>query len=171
MKPALLVIDVQNAFLPYMAEDNRKIAPLIINLAIDLFREHGLSVYRIYHTDPLRGPSSDSELFSYDPAIKIKAEDIQIIKNYPNSFKNTSLNELLHNAGCDTVFLCGLSSTGCVLASYFGAKDLGFKTFLIRDALLGPRAACTDCIEDICDSINVNVLQSILESLNQAASQ
>jgi nicotinamidase-related amidase len=169
MKPALLVIDVQNAFLPYMAEDHRKIAPLIINMAIGLFRRHGLPVYSIFHTDPLRGPSPDSEGFSYDPAIKITADDVRVIKNYPNSFKDTPLKGLLHDAGCDTVFLCGLSSTGCVLASYFGAKDLGFKTFLIRDALLGPKVAHTDCIEDICDSVNVNVLQSILEGLNQAS--
>jgi nicotinamidase-related amidase len=167
MKPALLVIDVQKAFLPYMAEEHRKIAPLIINLAIDLFRGRDLPVYSIYHTDPLRGPSPDSEGFSYDPAIKTTADQIRIIKNHPNSFKNTPLEGLLHDAGCDTVFLCGLSSTGCVLASYFGAKDLGLKTFLIKDALLGPRVAYTDCIEDICDSVNVNVLQSILEGLNQ----
>jgi nicotinamidase-related amidase len=169
MKPALLVIDVQKAFLPYMAEDHRKIAPLLINFAIDLFRERGLPVFAIYHTDRLRGPSPDSEGFAYDPAVKTAANDIQIVKNHPNSFNHTPLEKLLRDAGRDTLFLCGLSSTGCVLASYFGAKDLGFKTFLIKDALLGPRVSYTDCIEDICDSVNVSVLQSILEGLNQAA--
>jgi nicotinamidase-related amidase len=169
MKPALLVIDVQNAFFPYMAEEHRKIAPLIINLAIDLFRARKLPLFSIYHTDPLRGPSPDSEGFAYDPAIKTTSDDIRIIKYFPNSFNNTPLKGLLHDAGCDTVFLCGLSSTGCVLATYFGAKDLGFKTFLIKDALLGPRVAYTDCIESFCDSVNVNVLQSILEGLIQAA--
>src|SRR5271157_2041043 len=103
MKPALLVIDVQNAFLPYMAEEHRKIAPLFINLAIDLFREHSLPVFSIYHTDLTRGPSPDSEGFAYDPAIKITANDIQIIKNYPNSFKNTKLEGFLRDAGCDSV--------------------------------------------------------------------
>ncbi|MGO9638231.1 MAG: cysteine hydrolase family protein [Terracidiphilus sp.] len=169
MKPALLVIDVQNAFLPYMAEEHRKIAPLIINMAIDLFRSHGLPVYSIYHTDPIRGPSPDSEGFAYDHAIKITSDDILIVKNFPNSFKNTPLEGLLRESGCDSIFLCGLSSTGCVLATYYGAKDLGFKTMLIKDALLGPRVEYTDCIEDFCDSVNVNVLQSILEGLNQAA--
>jgi nicotinamidase-related amidase len=169
MKPALLVIDVQNAFLPYMAEEHRKIALLIINMAIDLFRERSLPVFCISHTDPLRGPSPDSEGFAYDHAIKISSDDIRVVKNYPNSFKNTPLERHLRDAGCDTVFLCGLSSTGCVLATYYGAKDLGFKTMLIKDALLGPRVAYTDCIEDFCDSVNVNVLQSILEGLNQAA--
>jgi nicotinamidase-related amidase len=169
MKPALLVIDVQNAFFPYMAEEHRKIAPFIINLAIDLFRVRKLPLFSIYHTDPLRGPSPDSHEFAYDPAIKITSDDIRIVKNFPNSFNHTQLERLLHDAGCDTVFLCGLSSTGCVLATYFGAKDLGLKTFLIKDALLGPRVAYTDCVENICDSVNVNVLQEILASLSQVA--
>ncbi|MBM4117652.1 hypothetical protein FJ251_07875 [bacterium] len=34
MQPALLVIDVQNAFLPYMAEQDKRIAPLTVNGAI-----------------------------------------------------------------------------------------------------------------------------------------
>jgi nicotinamidase-related amidase len=139
----------------------------MINMVIDLFRERKLPVFSIYHTDPSRGPSPDSQAFAYDPAIKITSDDVRIVKNFPNSFNHTQLERILHDAGCDTVFLCGLSSTGCVLATYYGAKDLGFKTFLIKDALLGPRVAYTDCIEDFCDSVNVNVLQSILEGLTK----
>jgi nicotinamidase-related amidase len=171
MKPALLVVDLQNEFLPYMAEEGRKIALLMVNVAIDLFRGHGLPVYCIYHTDPMRGPASGSEGFSYDPSIRTTPDDIRIVKNYPNAFKNTQLKKLLHDTGNDTLFLCGLSSTGCVLASYFGAKDLDFRTFLIRDALLGPDAAHTACIEDICDSVNLNVLQVMLEGVKPVTQQ
>ncbi|MGO8758735.1 MAG: isochorismatase family cysteine hydrolase [Terracidiphilus sp.] len=163
MKPALLLVDVQNAFVPFMSERDRRIAPWLINMAIDSFHERGLPVYVICHTDPALGPQPGSEAFSYDPAIKIAPGDTQIVKNFPNAFKKTTLQESLRNADCDTLFLCGLSSTGCVLASYFGATDLDFKAFLIRDALLGPDAAQTDCIEDICDSVNLNVLQTMLD--------
>jgi hypothetical protein len=55
-----------------------------------------------------------------------------------------------------------------VLASYFGAKDLDYKAFLIRDALVGPDAAQTDCVEDVCDSVNLNVLQTILDCAGPA---
>ncbi len=169
MKPALLVIDVQNAFLPYMSDGDRKIAFFVINFAIDLFRGHGLPVYRVYHTDPARGgPPPDSEAFAFDPAIKITPDDPQIIKNHPNAFKGTQLEKLLREAGRDTVFLCGLSSTGCVLATYFGAKDRDFKAFLVKDALLGPNAAHTDCIEDICDSVNYSVFEAMLETVGAA---
>ena len=171
MKPALLVIDVQNAFLPYMAEENKKLAPVIINMAVDLFRERGLPIYSIYHTDRQRGPVAGSEGFAYASSIKVTADDTQVIKNYPNSFRETTLESLLRKSDSDTVFLCGLSSTGCVLASYFGAKDLGFKAFLIKDALMGPHASHTHCVEEICDSVNLNVLQSMLEALEEVAQQ
>ena len=37
MKPALLVIDVQNEFLPMMSDADKKLAPMMINGAIWLF--------------------------------------------------------------------------------------------------------------------------------------
>jgi nicotinamidase-related amidase len=168
MKPALLVIDVQNAFMPYMAEDDRKIAPLMINWAIDSFRRRGLPIFAIYHSDLATGPAAGTEAFSYDPSILIGANDAQIVKNFPNSFKSTELRERLQEVGCDTLFLCGLSATGCVIATYFGAKDLGYQTILLREALLSRNAGQTDSIESIFDTINLNTLQVMLDSAQTA---
>lgn len=165
MKPALLVIDVQNHFVPYMAEENRRLAPLMINIGIGMFRAKGLPVFCIQHTDPFVGPPPDSEGFTFDPAIRIASGDTRVVKNFNNAFRKTPLERLLREAGCDTVFLCGLSATGCVLATYFGAKDLDFKAFLLRDALLDPNAANNTCIQNICDSVNLNVMMTMLETV------
>ncbi|MGB7055439.1 MAG: hypothetical protein WBE28_08985, partial [bacterium] len=51
MKPALLVIDIQNRYLPMMAQDEKDLALRIINGAIWLFRQHDLPVIRVYHSD------------------------------------------------------------------------------------------------------------------------
>lgn len=169
MKPALLVIDVQNHFLPWMAEENRRIAPFMINIGLDIFHAKGLPVFCIQHTEPMIGPATDSEGFAFDPAIRIAPGDPRVVKNFPNAFKNTPLERLLREKDCDTVFLCGLSSTGCVLATYFGAKNLDFKAFMLRDALLSPNAAHTTCIQDICDSVNLHVLQTMLEAVGAPA--
>ncbi|MFH1143411.1 MAG: isochorismatase family protein [Candidatus Eisenbacteria bacterium] len=72
---------------------------------------------------------------------------------------------LLREKGCNAVFLCGLSSTGCVLATYHGAQDLDYKVFMVKDALIGPDAAQTDMIEDICDSVGFTALQVMLDNL------
>jgi nicotinamidase-related amidase len=167
MRPALLVIDIQNAFLPYMAEQDQKIAPEIINVAIGFFRQRSLPIIRIYHTQADWGPKPDTPGFHFIASVKTSEEDRQIIKNYPNAFKQTGLEKLLRELGCDSLFLCGLSATGCVLATYYGAKDRDFGVFMIKDAILSHHAPYTKCIEDICDSVNLNTLKVMLDHLTK----
>ena len=91
MKPALLVIDIQNQYLQYMAEDDKKVAMEMINGAIWLFRQHNLPVIRVYHTDPQWGPKPDSEPFEYPSSVIVTKYDPKVINNYPISFKKTEL--------------------------------------------------------------------------------
>jgi nicotinamidase-related amidase len=165
LKPALLVIDVQNEFTPYMSELDVKQAPNMINAAIWLFREHGLPVIRVYHADLKWGPAPDSPGFQFLPSITVKDEDPKIVKNYPSAFKKTDLDKLLREKGCNTLFLCGLSATGCVLATYHGAQDLDYKVFMVKDALISPDATHTNVVEDFCDTVNFTALQVMLESI------
>ena len=51
LKPVLLVIDVQNIWMPMMAEEHREAAPEKINELIALFREYEYPVIRVYHSD------------------------------------------------------------------------------------------------------------------------
>jgi nicotinamidase-related amidase len=96
------------------------------------FREHGLPVIRVYHTDLKWGPAPDSDGFQFLPSIMAQDEDPKIVKNYPNAFKKTELETLLREKGCNTVFLCGLSSTGCVLATYHGAPGVSSQGPAVR---------------------------------------
>ncbi len=165
MKPVLLVIDVQNAYLPYMSELDVKKAPDTINGAIWLFREHDLPIIRVYNTDPKWGPAADSPGFQFAPAIHVKDDDPKVIKNYPNSFKKTELQKMLQDRGINTVFVCGLSATGCVLATYMGAQDLDYTTFMIKDALISPDTAHTRVIQEACESVSFTALQFMLENM------
>jgi nicotinamidase-related amidase len=163
MKPALLVIDIQNEYLQYMSEDDKKIAMEMINGAIWLFRQHQLPVIRVYHTDPQRGPKPDSEPFEYPSSVIVTKDDPKVIKNYPNAFKKTDLEKILQEKGCNTVFLCGLSAVGCVLATYQSADDLDFNTFMVKDALLSHNSNYTNFVEEICNSVNLTTLQFMLQ--------
>src|SRR3990172_7556597 len=78
LKPALLVIDIQNQYLPYMSEDDKKFALEMINGAIGLFRQHGCPIIRVYHTDPQWGPKPDSEPFEFPASINIAPDDPKI---------------------------------------------------------------------------------------------
>lgn len=166
-KPALLVIDIQNAYLPYMSEEDKGIGMYMINAAIELFRANGFPVIRVYHTDPKEGPPPGTEAFEFPETVKIKKDDPQIIKNYPSAFKKTELENWLRENECNTVFLCGLSAVGCVMATYWGANDLDFNAFMIKDALISHNSTYTDFAEDICETVTYTAMKLILESLDK----
>lgn len=165
--PALLVIDIQNAYLPRMSEQDKKIGMEMINHIINLFRTHRLPIIRVYHTDLKVGPTLGSEEFEYPKSVSIKDEDVKIIKNHPSAFKKTELDKVLKEKGVNTVFLCGLSSVGCVIATYHGAIDLDYNVWLIEDALIGPDAEKTKAIQQIYHThlINYYAIKLLIENL------
>ena len=165
VKPALLVIDIQNAYLPRMDEKDVKRGMPRINYVIDLFRANGFPVIRVYHTDPKSGPAVGSEAFEFPKTTAVKTDDPRIVKNFPNAFKKTNLDGLLKEKGINTVFLCGLSSTGCVLATYHGALDMDYDMFMVKGALIGPDATVTGHVEDICRTIDYWSLKLLLENI------
>ncbi|HVO74381.1 MAG TPA: isochorismatase family protein [Ignavibacteriaceae bacterium] len=162
-KPALLVIDIQNAYLPYMCKEDKQFALEIINEAIDLFRQHGYPIIRIYHTDIEGGPKPGTEPFEYPSSVKIDSNDIQIIKNYPSAFKKTDLEKILGEKGINTLYLCGLSAVACVLATYHTATDLDFDVFMIKDALLSGKPEYTNLIQEIKPTVNLYSLKLMMD--------
>jgi nicotinamidase-related amidase len=165
LRPALLVIDIQNAYLPRMDETNVKRAMPMINYVIALFRDNGFPVIRVYHTDPKAGPAPDSEAFQFPKTTAIKPDDPQIVKNYPDAFKKTNMDSLLKEKNVNTLFLCGLSATGCVLATYFGAVNLDYDVFMVKGALISADAVATGDVENICNTIDYWPLKMLLENI------
>lgn len=165
VKPALLVIDIQNAYLPYMDEKDKKMGMEMINYVIALFRANGFPVVRVYNTDPKTGPKPDSEAFEFPKTVAIQPDDAKVIKNYPSGFKKTDLDKLLKAKGCNTLFLCGLSAVGCVLATYHGAMDLDYDVFMVKDALISHDASLTKAVQEICQTIDYYALKLVLESV------
>jgi len=163
MKPVLLVIDIQNKYIPYMSEEDRKFGLEMINYAIMLFRQNGFPIIRVYHTDPEWGPKPDTEDFEFPKTVAIKDEDAKIIKNYASAFKNTELEKLIREQGHNTLFLCGLSAVDCVLATYHGAQDLDLNVFMVKDALLSHNSTYTDFVEEIFDTVSLTTLKVMLE--------
>jgi nicotinamidase-related amidase len=167
MKPALLVIDIQNAYLPYMAEQDRKSAMEVIGYIINLFRENGFPVVRIYHHDLEGGPKPGSEEFEFPKTIPIKDDDPKIIKTYGNAFNKTELEKILRDKGCNTLFLCGLSATQCVLATYYGAVDRDFNVFMIKNAIMSDDAALTKAVQEMCRTISISALRLLIENIQK----
>jgi nicotinamidase-related amidase len=165
MRPALLVIDIQNAYLPHMDVTDVKRAMPMINAVIALFRYYGFPVIRVYHTDPESGPAPDSEAFQFPKTTVVKPDDPQIVKNYPDAFKKTNLDGLLKEKNINTLFLCGLSATGCVLATYHGALDMDYDMFMVKGALISADATATGDVENICRTVDYWSLKLLLENI------
>jgi len=167
MKPALLVIDIQNEYLKYSSDKEKQIGMMYINAAIALFRKYDFPVILVYHHDSEWGPEVDSEAFQFPTTVAIKDSDPKIIKNYPSAFKKTELQKMLQKKGCNTLFLCGLSAVGCVLATYHSAMDLDYDVFMLKNALLSHKDEYTDFIEEIFDALGYSALEVMLKNVEK----
>jgi nicotinamidase-related amidase len=162
-KPALLVMDVQNAYMPYMDEADVEGALRMINATIAAFRERGLPVIRVYHTDPERGPKQGTEPFEFPASVLIRADDPVVVKGRPSAFNGTELDRLLRDQGVDTIFLSGLSAVGCVLATYFEADGLDYRVFMVRGGLISHKAELTDAVEEMTGAVGYRAIEYMLD--------
>ena len=164
VKPALIVIDIQNAFLPSIPEKDRESAMNNINFYIQYFRSHGCPVIRVYHHGEEYGVNPGTELFEFPSSVLIKPEDPKVIKTYPDGFNKTDLDKVIREQGSNTLFLCGLSAVGCVLATWIGAQNNDYKAFLLKDAIMSHNSEYTDNIEVMFDAVSYDVVKLILEN-------
>lgn len=167
MHPALLVIDIQNQFMPMVEEREKAVSMFMINAYIDLFRKSAFPVVLIYHTDKENGPFPGTPEFEFPAEVTILPSDPQVVKTYGNGFNKTDLENILREKGVNTVFLCGLSSVGCVMATWFGAQDLDFKAFLLKDAMMSHNADYTNSIEDIFSALGYDVVEVMLNNAEE----
>jgi len=164
MKPALIVMDIQNAYLPMMDEADQKMGPVMINYMIDLFRTGGYPIITIYHQDLNQGPEPGTEGFKFPDTIKILTTDPVVIKHRASGFKETDLDKILKEKGINTLFITGLSAVGCALATYIEAGDLGYNTFFVKYSLLSHDHDYTKKIEEMFGAVNYDVVRTMLDN-------
>ncbi len=156
MKPALLVIDVQKAYFKKMDQSAVETPIEVINDVVKLFNKHNLPTIYIYHRN------NTSEKYQYIDEIIVPENATKVLKHYGNAFNNTELENILKELDCNTLFLCGLSATACVKATYLGAKELGYNTYLIKDASMSPNKKKTKMIEDKFETLSLNSVKSLI---------
>jgi nicotinamidase-related amidase len=162
MKPALLVIDVQNAYFEPATQKSLDGAIEYINAAIELFRKKGLPVISVQHMDREDGHIPGNEGFDIPKSLKINTEDVHIHKEYGNAFTKTPLADELKKLGVDTIILSGFCAEYCVLSTYRGAKDLDLTPILLRNALASPSSKNIRFVESISEIISYGALKKLL---------
>jgi nicotinamidase-related amidase len=162
MKPALLVIDIQNTYFNAKTRDSLENAIEYINAAIDLFRNKGLPVISIQHMDRTDGHVPGNEGFKLPDSLRIEPNDLHIHKEYGSAFVNTPLLEELKKLGVDTVILTGFCAEFCVLSTYRGAEGYDLTPILLRNSLASPSARNIRFVESINDLISFGALEKLL---------
>ncbi len=164
MKPALLVIDVQNEFfnLNQACSDSLKTAIEYINAAISLFRKKNLPIVAIQHKSEEEGLAPGKSGFDIPQSVKLESQDMRVVKTYGNSFTKTGLAEKLRELEVDTVIITGFCAEYCVLSTYIGAKDCDFTPIILRGSLASDNAEHIRFVEEITETISLGALKTLL---------
>lgn len=156
-RPALLVIDVCNAYLtpgsPLYAPKRFHEALASTNDLITSCREHEVPVIftRVVYPTPESGgnwykhklpnalPCFDAgnELGDFptgDEICRPRTGEIVIEKQFSSSFFGTSLASQLIAMKVDTLIICGYSTSGCVRATTTDAMQYGFNPYVVQEA-------------------------------------
>jgi nicotinamidase-related amidase len=138
MKTALLIVDVQNDYFP--GGRNELVgsigASLRIKTILEEFRRKSIEIIYIQHIS--KNPTAsfflpNTEGVAIHKNIYPKKEDRIFIKYYPNSFRDTGLDEYCKNKSIDTLVIAGMMSHMCVDTTVRAGFDLGYKIVVLRD--------------------------------------
>jgi len=87
----------------------------------------------------MRSLVEGGEEVALDPRLPRAPQDHLIVKKGASAFFGTSLAALLTGLGCDTVLVCGATTSGCVRATAVDAVQCGFSVLVPRECV-GDRA-------------------------------
>lgn len=88
----------------------------------------------------LGGLERGSEWVELDPRLGRAGAELIIEKRYASAFFATHLASTLTATGCDTVIVCGCTTSGCVRATVVDALQHGFRAIVPRQCV-GDRSA------------------------------
>ena len=139
MGRALVLVDIQRDYFPGGAH------PLVAPEAaagaarrvLDAFRASGEPVVHIRHVwddEDATFMRPETEGVEIHPDVAPAEGELVITKEFPNSFRETALEDELRARGVDSLVLCGMMTSMCVDATVRAAVDLGFDTTVVHDA-------------------------------------
>jgi nicotinamidase-related amidase len=139
MDICLLLVDLQNDYFPGGNMELVGIDEAAANAQILLnkFRKEKLPAIHVQHLSAHPGatfflPETDGARINL--RVTPREDEIVVVKNFPNSFRGTSLLEILKKQKSDNLVICGAMSHMCIDATTRAAFDLGFTCTVADDA-------------------------------------
>jgi len=139
MNTALLLIDIQNDYFENGASAlvNAETACTNAKLILDHFRAKELPVIHVQHIAIRPGSTfflPGTKGAEIHPDLTPAEGEQVIMKNFPNSFRETALLDYLKSHSIQKLVVCGMMTQMCIDATVRAAKDFGFEITLIGDA-------------------------------------
>lgn len=138
-KNALILIDIQNDYFPGGKWEVHEMTAAAQQAAqlLAAARTAGQLVIHVRHEIPADTPpffEKGSEGAEINALVAPQGTEPVITKNFPNSFRETNLKEILDAANIENVTICGAMSQMCIDGTARAAADFGYKTTVIADA-------------------------------------
>jgi len=136
---ALIIIDIQNDYFPggKLELNQPEIAAANTTELVSAFRTKSQPIYFIQHDNlnpALDFMTPNSEGQKLHPSMNPGAGESVVVKNFPNSFWQTDLEEQLNKAGVNHVVITGMMSHMCVSTTARAAMERGFAVTVVADA-------------------------------------
>ena len=166
MKTALLVIDVQMAFVHddsngasrSCLEAEKNIAALL-----EKFRSQGDNVVHIHHhgldeSDPFHPAAPGAAV---QPFAKPLNGEAVLIKHGGSGFVGTSLEANLRAADIERLVICGATANHCAESTARSAADLGFDVCYVSDAVWAYAVTGPDGVEHSAEQVHSVTLSTL----------
>jgi nicotinamidase-related amidase len=139
MNAALVIVDIQNDYFPDgkmplagPVEASQQVARLL-----DRFRRARWPIIHIQHIAVRPGatfflpgtPGAD-----FHANVQPLPDETIVQKNFPNSFRETSLLDVLREKQVNRLIICGMQTNMCIDATTRAAADYGFECLVVADA-------------------------------------
>jgi nicotinamidase-related amidase len=139
MSTCLILIDLQNDYFAggTMELCNIENASAKARQLLEKFRDKHLPVIHVQHISTRPGATfflPQTKGVEIHEVVSPQRGETVVKKNFPNSFRETGLLELLKERDTDTVVVCGAMSHMCVDATVRAAFDYGFHCIVVEDA-------------------------------------
>lgn len=136
---ALVIIDIQNDYFPggKMELEGADAAAAHASSVLRKFREQKLPVIHVRHLSTRPGSTffiPGTEGAEIHGKVAPLAGEAVVEKNFPNAFRQTSLEEKLKALNIKSLVVSGMMTHMCVDASVRQAADLGYKVTLVGNA-------------------------------------
>ncbi len=139
MSEALVMIDIQNDYFPggRMEVVNSENAAQNAKALLDVFRDKNKTIVHIQHISTREGANfflaGTTGVEIHKSVRPLEGEKI-ITKHFPNSFRDTELEEYLHGARAETIIFCGMMSHMCIDSTVRAAFDMGYSCVVADNA-------------------------------------